>query len=524
MPKITKKEAKASPSAPAASKPVEDRKMAYPEVQVQLCKGDDVMTVEMAKNLLGWEEESDDVKFGTDFAFVDFDGKKVRMTNNTKNRPLSESWAKTIAQEHLQKRWRLNGETIVVGQYGEVLSGQHRLVGLVLAEQMRQKEDHWADNWPDEVTMECVVVFGIDERDDVVNSLDTGKARTLGDVLYRSELLAKYDPKTRRAMARACDYATRTYWYRTGMNNDAFAPTKTHAEAMSLLTSHPKFVETIAHVVEEDAGGNISKFISPGVASALCYMMGASGSDPDKYDRTEKSLNLKKLKDAHDFFVMLAGGDASLADLRKAILSLRDEETGASGSLAERTALIVKAWNQYVTEGKVTAAGVKLSYYKDALDNTRLGECPALGGVDLGDPKDDAASEDDDAPTEEEVKERAAEVKKESLKSKKDDSSADDDEFERVRLAHPDHVLWFEGKTDYLLLGSHANLAKQVLGVKGDGKVNGLDAVRFKLNQYQPAMTAFNEAGHEVAVVKRTPDGTVLVNRIKPIVKKKGKK
>lgn len=518
MPKIAKKTEEVI---------AEERTVLYSEPSVMMCTGEDIMTIDTAKQMLGWEEEADDTKFGSDFLFIDVNGKKVRCTNNTRNRPLSEKWCMTLAQEHLRGNWRLNGETIVVGKTGEVLSGQHRLIGFVFAEQLRLKHEHWQESNPDEMTMQCVVVFGVDEADEVVNTLDTGKSRTLGDVLYRSELLAKFEPKMRKAMARACDYATRTFWHRTGLSNDAFAPTKTHSEAMNFLANHPKFLDTVAHVVEEDSDGKISRLLSVGTAAGLCYLMAANKSDPASYDHTEDTLDLTDLDKAREFFVLIAGGSAEVVDVRKAILALSDPDSGTNGSLSERIAIFVKAWNQFAEQGKVTPAGVKLQYHTDADEVKRLSECPSVSGIDLGDPSaahEDADSAEDEEPNEAEIEQRKAEVKKESLAKKKDEANADDDELEAIRVAHPKHVIWFEGSKGYLLVGQDADLAVKVIGSKLTAQVNGLNAVRFPKNHYVPAMTSFNEAGYEVAIAKKDESGETKVERIKPIAKKKGKK
>lgn len=520
MPKITKKIEEVVDIA-------EVRPIKYPEPQVMLCVGDEVMTVDAAKDLLGWEEEADDTKFGSDFLLTDANGKKVRCLNNTKNRPLIEKWCYTLAQEHLRGNWRLNGETIIIGRTGETLSGQHRLIGFILAEQLRLKHEHWQETQPEEMTMECIVVFGIDEVDDVVNTMDTGKPRQLSDVLYRCELLAKYEPKMRRPMARACDYATRTFWHRTGLSNDAFAPTKTHSEAMNFLANHPKFLDTVAHVVEEDKDGKISRLLSVGTAAGLCYLMAANKSDPVSYDHTEDTLDLTDLDKAHEFFVLIAGGNAELVDVRKAILALSDPDSGTNGSLSERIAIFVKAWNQFAEHGKVTPAGVKLKYHTDADEVKRLSECPSVSGIDLGDPSaahEDADSTEDEEPNEAEIEQRKADIKKESLAAKKDPPKAEDDELEAIRAAHPKHVIWFEGSKGYLLVGQDADLAVKVIGSKLTAQVKGLNAVRFPKNHYVPAMTSLNEAGYEVAIARKDEAGETKVERIKPIAKKKGKK
>ena len=254
--------------------------------------------------------------------------------------------------------------------------------------------------------------------------------------------------------------------------------------------------------------------------------MAACASDPDQYDKTEDTLDLTNIDKARDFFVMLAGGASEVGELRKAILSLSDPDSGTSGSLSERIALIVKAWNQFVEHGKVTAAQIRLEYATDTDGIKRLNECPAVGGIDLGDPTTSEEDEDveETEPTEEEIEQRKVTVKEESLAKKKDEAKADDDELESIRVAHPKHVIWFEGSKGYLLVGQDADLAVKVIGSKLSAQVDGKNAVRFPKSSYVPAMTALNEAGYEVAIARKDESGITKVERIKPIAKKKGKK
>ena len=158
---------KPKPKAPAA-KP-DGRPVKYPEVVTENMFGDTPLTVERAKELLGWEEVPDDEK-KAQAAFVDLTGKPVRLRNNTRNRPFYMSLALTWAQEVLRKRWSgpngngktVNGETIIFGRTGEVISFQHRGVGLVFAEQMRTGPDaaRWAEFWDGPVVMDTIAVFG----------------------------------------------------------------------------------------------------------------------------------------------------------------------------------------------------------------------------------------------------------------------------------------------------------------------------------------------------------------------------
>lgn len=537
MPVATPKVKKApkSPSAPAGPPPVEEREVQYPEVTVIVASEatGGVVTVDLAKEYLGWEEETDDVKFGPDFLFTDLTGRKVRCRNNTRNRPLDERWAYTIAQEHLRRRWRLNGEAIVVGKCGEVVSGQHRLVGLILAEQLRQADpEGYAANWSGEVTMDTIIVFGVDEQDDVVNTLDTGKSRSFADVLYRSELFAKYAPNDRKTYARASDYATRLLWTRTGAKEDAYAPTKTHAEGMAFLYAHPSLIDQcVKHVVTEENKGSITQFVPMGTAAGMCYLMAASNSDPVKYAKTreEKALNLKLLDRAQEFWVALSGGSNELKAVRDAVKSLADPDTGDGGTAAERQAILVKAWHRFAANESVTPASVKLRYVTSAEDGSRiLDESPLLGGIDLGDGKSPAEVEPEgDDVTLQQVAEAAAKVRADKGETAPPVVNKDAGIMEQLtalRKSNPGHVLYFEVKDQFRLFDEDAHLAVKHLGVKLDAKetVGGVQTVSFKKSNLQPSHQAFNEASLRIATVVQV-DGEPKVTRMAPIVKAKKK-
>src|SRR5262245_37690440 len=133
------------------------RPIRHEKLSVEVFQGDRGLTAEQAKQLLGWQEESEAVKFGQDYLLVDRRGLKVRATNNTKNRPFDVQNCRALSQSMLLKQWRLNGEPLIIGQTDEVLDGQHTLVALVLAEQARLgyrdgkmdegQKGHWRKVW-----------------------------------------------------------------------------------------------------------------------------------------------------------------------------------------------------------------------------------------------------------------------------------------------------------------------------------------------------------------------------------------
>lgn len=467
---------KKSPAGPAA-KPVPAPEFKYPELDVRKCVGPKALTEEGAKKLLGWVEETDKVKFGPDYLFEykDENGKvkKVRCLNNTRNRPYNETWGETLAQEHLQLRWKVNGETIVIGRTGEILSGQHRLISLCLANAMRRRDiRHWEKNWPDPVTMECVLVFGVDEGDETVNTLDTGRPRSLGDVLYRSEFLAKFPPKDRKPMARMTDYAVRLLWNRTWAVKDAFAPERTHSEAIDFLRRHSRLMEAVSHVHQENDGNKVSKYMSPGYASALLYLMGTSASDVDEYvgnrdeAPSEKSLDFGRWDMATDFWTMLVGNSDELKEVRYALAALTDPDTGAVGSMDEKLAVFAKAWAAYVgaSDGVVTKESLTLARSKPDGDGfRRLLEHPTFGGIDRGNPRlkdqDDPASSDptlsetgDDDEADDEsasVEERKRKVDAERENPKKNLTLGEQlkAELDGLRKDHAKCILMFKSKT-----------------------------------------------------------------------------
>lgn len=376
---------------PKAKKP-EARQVLYPKIEVALCSigTGNPLTAEKAKDLLGWVAEEGSEKFGTDFLLVDEYGKKVRCHNNVSNRPLYLPVVQTLKQEILNQRWKLNGETMIIGATGLTLNCQHRLVGLVLACQEWAKDPKKWSDWKEEPTLDTVVVRGIDESDTTVNTMDTCKPRSLADVLYRSEFFNKLSIKERKEAAKMLSYAIMLLWDRTGAKKDAYAPLRTHSESLDFVERHKKILDCIQHIMEENKEGQITRYLQPGTAAGFLYLMGSSATDPAKYRKSEtpreSMLDWKRWDDARDFWTRLGGGDKSLATIRTALSEMLNS-TG--GSATERKALIAKAWNVIASGKSLTAESLKLAYEEDRdeqgdLISRTLAESPTLGGIDAG--------------------------------------------------------------------------------------------------------------------------------------------
>lgn len=87
------------------------------------------------------------------------------LEKNEYNRKLKPGLINRYAATMREGRWRVNGETIILTESGELLNGQHRLYGCILAK----------------TSFQTFVVFGIDKS--AFPTMDAGKKRTAGDIL-----------------------------------------------------------------------------------------------------------------------------------------------------------------------------------------------------------------------------------------------------------------------------------------------------------------------------------------------------
>lgn len=249
----------------------------YDSIKAVVCQGEKSLTYDQAKDLLGWEEETEGKTFGKHFLFKSGE-KKVRTTKNLHNRDFQMPNALLVKQEVLRRKWKLNGETLIIGDRGSILSAQHRLIGFVMAVDDYRKEPETYPAWKTEPTLDCVIVYGISEDDDVVNTIDTGRPRTLADVIFRSIYFADVEPSERKNLARSTQYAICKVWDRTGAKENAYDPglMRTHAESIDFMKRHPRILECVRHIHAEDGSeSQLGDIISSkGDAAGLLYLMG----------------------------------------------------------------------------------------------------------------------------------------------------------------------------------------------------------------------------------------------------------
>jgi hypothetical protein len=197
--------------------------------------------------------------------------------------------------------------------------------------------------------------------------------------------------KVRRQLARVTEYAVRFLLHRTVVGSDAFAGRRTHADLPDFLTRHPRVLECVNRIREEDSlAGNISRYVfSTGYAAGLLYLMGCSASDGDAYraadSPSERFLDWRNWEKACNFWALFASGAEETKPVRDAIASLLEQ---GRGSRPERWAVLVKAWDSYVAGEPITPATVALEYRTDPDGSETLAEQPIAGGIDLGEPSD----------------------------------------------------------------------------------------------------------------------------------------
>lgn len=328
------------------------------------------LTVDEAKELIGWQEEPQGENWGQDFALKDTFNRKIRLTNNPTNRPLKLAIAKRYASEFLRKVWMLNLETIVFGVSGQIRDGQHRIVGFILAEQQRAiNEKEWGS---DPLIMEVLLGFGVSDAKDVADSYDKGQSRTLEDVVYRHEDFGvRTSDKEQRKISKLLSVALRLAWIRMGGLTVSNAPHFPHSEALEFYEKNPLILRSVKLAIGWDNGESkerlISSSISLGYVAALHYLM----------SRVNKSQ-------ADEFWSTFASGENLKTG--SPILSLKKHLTKAkAGTGLQRDAIVgacVKAWLAFVAGENLSTKEVALKRKKEG-EKLVLSEFPRIGKLDV---------------------------------------------------------------------------------------------------------------------------------------------
>lgn len=140
------------------------------------------------------------------------------LDKNSKNRKLTEHTVKKYVSDMKRGAWRLSGDAIRFSRDGTLLDGQHRLVACIRAG----------------VPFETLVVYGLD--DDARDVMDTGKSRTIADVLEFHGIT-----NSRRVSSAVRQLIV----YRDGYATSRSASIS-HSEVMTALYAHPNITKSVA--------------------------------------------------------------------------------------------------------------------------------------------------------------------------------------------------------------------------------------------------------------------------------------
>lgn len=231
---------------------------------------------------------------------------------NNANRPMSRAVAKLYANEMLRGKWDTNGEPIIFSIDDEgneyLISGQHRLMALLICNQEVQKdESRWLCP---QTEWDAVIVTGVPHGS--ANSIDIGKTRSHADVLFRDPWIDTVIPShwtetinSRKTWTKTLAGAARLVWLMEGGATVSDAPKFLTSEMLEFIQrKHPELHKAVTVVLDcadgdSDVGG--LKMSLPYIA-ALAYA--------DCVYETEEGVELDKdhLDDVEGFIGRVAVG------------------------------------------------------------------------------------------------------------------------------------------------------------------------------------------------------------------------
>jgi len=358
------------------------REILYPEPEARFFDSEEPLDAETAKQLLGWRETSKGEKHHIKDSF-----KRSVICDHTTR--FQRFWYPKVIEDLKWKilggQWEFNFETIIVGKTGWILDGKHRLAALVMAQQEWEKDPDQYPYWEDEPFIQTLVGLGAEERDRVVNTISTGKMRTVSESLFSSGMVDGYELKEAKKACRVLEFAVRVLWQRTGAKEDAFNPKINHSEAFGFLDNHPGLMSTVKVVMEENGGAErrIIQLLPGGHAAALLYLMSVSKSNPVSYGkrRHEDQLDFSLQERAEEYWVKLSTRDSSVAPIISAIAKLAD---AGNTSVHERVGIIIKGWSLFASKKKITSDLIRLKVTKNKDGMRTLAEDPTVAGIDVG--------------------------------------------------------------------------------------------------------------------------------------------
>lgn len=233
---------------------------------------------------------------------------------NNSNRPLSKGVAALYANEMLRGQWKCNGEPLIFSVDADgnehLISGQHRLMGLVLAQQAIEKDEVWPNA---QTKWDTVVIYHVPH--DTADTVDTGKTRSHSDVLFRDPWVDSVIPETwnatiskRKTWTKTLAGAARLVWLIEGGAVVSSAPKFLISEMLSFIQNRHADLATFVTMVldaNDSDGDNHGLKMSLPYLAALTYVASleeVEGMNDDGSYVAELGIN-PETQDAMDTFL-----------------------------------------------------------------------------------------------------------------------------------------------------------------------------------------------------------------------------
>lgn len=370
-----------------------ERDILYNKVEVRVFEpSGDLLGEEEAKLLLGWTEPEDGDTFDN-YLFKDIQGNTIYCSNNDLQRPFYQQTATDLMWDILGGNWEFNLETIIIGETGLVLDGKHRLISLVLACQEYNRNPDRYPSWKNQPEISIIVGLGAKETKRLVNTIGTGKPRSLADSFYASGIFDTTNKTELKKLCRLAEHTVRMLWIRTNAQSDAYNARFSHSDALEFIERHPGVLECIQTLHTESKGKQypVSQFAGA-YAPALLYLMSVSSTSYESYKNyadppTEEGISFYQQELAERYWLELTEGSENVIAVIKYIQKLADQGNMRSD---ERVAIIVKGWNAYASNSSVSYEDLQLEVETDENGIRNLLEDPTVGGIDLGSNPEDS--------------------------------------------------------------------------------------------------------------------------------------
>lgn len=288
-----------------------------------------VIDAKKAKVIVGFKVVDKAPEGKKAFKFIDGDGVKKLfiLEKNSVNRPFKIGTAQGYADQFFAEIWAgqsnhpsetANSDAWSTDWNGNVVSCAHRCVGLILAQAkldiLRANDSEQVEDKPEKFEVLALVVKNLDPA--CADTVDIGKPRTLGDILFRADVFSNGEAlkeSVKEKLSRELGVAARLVWLRQNGSRVAGGKKLPPAGLVQFLDEHPLLKDCILHIYNEDGGGGqegskIGRYISLGYAAAMMYLAATRHLDRGKYEAGEVNFDRKPKGwgRAEDFWTMFS--------------------------------------------------------------------------------------------------------------------------------------------------------------------------------------------------------------------------